>query len=918
MDGRYFIDWGETMDNKKYIIGVCLTNIYLEHERNFLKALQSFMKLYPVKIIVFQCYYDRIKNEGRKSTAFSVFKAINYDMLDAIVVNSYSLSNLEIARDIAQKARAHKVPVISIDSLLSDCADVVITSDMAECFRQIVKHMIEYHGLKNVFYMSGGKGHPVSELREKIFREVMAENNLEVTDDMIGYTDFWRDKTREVLENRFGHGEELPEAFICASDVLARETCDFVFRIGKSVPQDVLVSGYDAFDTSGFFMPMLTTAGLDYEGYARTVIETAISMADKENVSKRIEIPVSLQCNETCGCRVVPTARKALTNTVLFRKYTDRSHEDKVMFGIYNIDFESSDIYQMREQLMKIMINSSAIIVNDDFFMDDDENASNHTKDNPFTQNMLIICGKDRDGNPIPPQEIALSDLVPFDVRRVNDTGKITIVTPIIYKDSVYGYYLCDLDDFEDETYNLQNFSRTLNLFIGLRDKSISAKSLTKKVSKGMKVDPQTGFYNVMGLKEQFDKLYEDDPGRMRYKLVVSLYTLATWQYIFQNFGIEEANMVSKNVAKNLEAANPKNAIIGRISNENYIIINYMDPSENEGDVVNNATSVFYSLNDKYNENTGKGYYAEVNAGCTVVSPGFKGTLSDLIKIANNEMLVNRLRYANPEERKKAKNSLEKEQKFIRLVDNNMFFYCFQPIVEASTGEIYAYEALMRSPQEIGLSPIEILDIADELGRLYDIEKATIFNILSTYTSRIEMFGDRKIFINSIPGQTLKTKDFNRLMERYKSVSHNIVIEITEQNARSDEEMERFMEMISAFNSQFAVDDYGSGNSNIVNLLKFSPNVIKIDRYLVENINENVNKQMFVKNIIEFARKNNIKVIAEGVETKDELDTVIKFGVNLIQGYYTAKPKPEPVVEIAPEIKQNIIEQSRLYNVCNV
>ena len=76
-----------------------------------------------------------------------------------------------------------------------------------------------------------------------------------------------------------------------------------------------------------------------------------------------------------------------------------------------------------------------------------------------------------------------------------------------------------------------------------------------------------------------------------------------------------------------------------------------------------------------------------------------------------------------------------------------------------------------------------------------------------------------------------------------------------------------------------AVDDYGTGHSNIVNLLRYSPQVIKIDRFLITDIQNDVNKQMFVRSTIDLARLNGIKVLAEGVETSAELRAFRDFAV---------------------------------------
>ena len=72
---------------------------------------------------------------------------------------------------------------------------------------------------------------------------------------------------------------------------------------------------------------------------------------------------------------------------------------------------------------------------------------------------------------------------------------------------------------------------------------------------------------------------------------------------------------------------------------------------------------------------------------------------------------------------------------------------------------------------------------------------------------------------------------------------------------------------------------------------------------------------MFVKSAIEFARMNNIKVVAEGIETREELQTVIGFGVDLIQGFYTAKPAPEPLSELSAELRNEIVMASSAVSV---
>ena len=95
--------------------------------------------------------------------------------------------------------------------------------------------------------------------------------------------------------------------------------------------------------------------------------------------------------------------------------------------------------------------------------------------------------------------------------------------------------------------------------------------------------------------------------------------------------------------------------------------------------------------------------------------------------------------------------------------------------------------------------------------------------------------------------------------------------------------------------------------------MRYAPQLIKIDRFLITDIHKDVNKQMFVRTTVEFAKMNNIKVLAEGVETSNEMRMVIDFGVDYIQGYYTGKPSTEIIPEIAKDIRKEIIEANPLF-----
>ena len=240
------------------------------------------------------------------------------------------------------------------------------------------------------------------------------------------------------------------------------------------------------------------------------------------------------------------------------------------------------------------------------------------------------------------------------------------------------------------------------------------------------------------------------------------------------------------------------------------------------------------------------------------------------------------------------------------ILDNNLFVYNFQPIINVENGDIYSYEALMRSNTDIKISPLKIIKFAGVMGRLQDVEKYTFLNTLSFLDENREILGKRKLFINSIPGIRLDKASLDLTDALMMKHSENIVVEFTEQAELSDEDLERIRNRFSDLGVWTAVDDYGTGYSNVSNLLRYMPNIVKIDRSLLSGIQNNPQKKYFVKDIIDFCHQNGILALAEGVETSAELQVVIFLGADLIQGYYTGRPSPNLLPELDAELRKEI------------
>lgn len=250
-------------------------------------------------------------------------------------------------------------------------------------------------------------------------------------------------------------------------------------------------------------------------------------------------------------------------------------------------------------------------------------------------------------------------------------------------------------------------------------------------------------------------------------------------------------------------------------------------------------------------------------------------------------------------------------EEFNEFVAQERVIYHWQPIVSTKTGEAFAYEALMRTDMKTLRNPQEVLDIAAREARLDDIERITLFHAMASFVENCEagrVSPDCRVFINSIPNQLLSYEDSIRFERRFSAYLNRLVVEITESDRVRENILKEKREWNRRWNAAFALDDYGSGYNSELVLLSLAPEYVKIDMSITRDIDSDRDKQQLVRNMTAYAVERGIQVIAEGVETRSELETVMRLGVDFVQGYYIARPAhlPPAVPDEAREIIRRI------------
>lgn len=246
----------------------------------------------------------------------------------------------------------------------------------------------------------------------------------------------------------------------------------------------------------------------------------------------------------------------------------------------------------------------------------------------------------------------------------------------------------------------------------------------------------------------------------------------------------------------------------------------------------------------------------------------------------------------------------KKVKRFHEITENNAFHYVYQPIVNLADASIFGYEALMRTNDDVLKNPKEILEIAKSENMLYTIEKLTVFNCLEVVNKNLDLIKNKRFFYNTISNQMLTNEDVASAMNKYNDIGHCLIAEISE----NDEES-YFLKKCSVIrenDTKICIDNYTGRFIDFEKILKVTPNYIKIDASLIRDINIKKDSQTLISKLVKISKEKRITTIALGIETYDELRTIIKLGVDLGQGYYIAKPSTDFVKNVSYDIINEI------------
>jgi diguanylate cyclase (GGDEF)-like protein len=230
------------------------------------------------------------------------------------------------------------------------------------------------------------------------------------------------------------------------------------------------------------------------------------------------------------------------------------------------------------------------------------------------------------------------------------------------------------------------------------------------------------------------------------------------------------------------------------------------------------------------------------------------------------------------------------------LVAGEALYSLFQPIIDGATREPIGYEALTRGPEGDLEQPAALIAAASAAGLSIPLERRCLESALRSYRT-LQLEG--RLFLNLLPQNLLDWTQLAQWLGEQLAINeidpHEVVLEVTEHGLTEDEMLlAGAVAPLRALGCDIAIDDLGAGSSGLKTWAAIRPDYVKVDRYFVAGIEQDAVRAEILRSVVDMGRVTGCRVIAEGIENREQYALLLELGVDYMQGYLLGRPQRVP------------------------
>ncbi|MCH7480522.1 MAG: EAL domain-containing protein [Chloroflexi bacterium] len=476
--------------------------------------------------------------------------------------------------------------------------------------------------------------------------------------------------------------------------------------------------------------------------------------------------------------------------------------------------------------------------------------------------------------------------------------GLLYAILFIIVKhaDSIIQSHHSELESrVEERTFDLKEAN------LQLQAEMIERQKIADQLVHNANYDPLTNLPNRTLFIERLGRAVERAKRRSDYMFAVLFVDLDGLKMINDSLGHSSGDQVLTEFAERLKKNLRPPDTIARFGGDEFTIL--IEDIEDVSEVLRVAERIQEILSLPFTLK-GKELFSSVSIGIAMSATGYNQP-EDILRDADIAMYRAKSKGGaqhqvfDKDMHIKAVNRLQLETDLRQAIEQEQFRVYYQPIVLLATGEITAFEALVRweHPERGLLLPIEFIQVAEETGMIIDIDWLVMREAcrqMSALQKKSPSSRNLSITVNiSVIHLARKglIERIEKIIEETGLNPFSLGLEITESALLEDDVTTiNYLTKLNARGFQLQLDDFGKGYSSLSYLHRFPIDAIKIDRSFISRIGVDGESTDIAHTIVKLAHNMGMRVIAEGIETKDQLEKLLEYGCKYGQGFLFSKP----------------------------
>ncbi len=515
-------------------------------------------------------YRDSVNHYDEQEKGMFAFAPV--EKLDGILVmpDSYDMPGFREGLLDMLENRV-KCPIVCVrDSRIQ--YDSVYTND-EDAIRPLLAHLLVDHGYRKICFQAGYADHPDSEARLRCYREEMAKRNLPLPENAVYYGSMWTKGADLAYDYFLGEDREnWPEAIVCANDYMAYALIEEVFAHGYSVPEDVVITGFDNVQNVSLSRITLTTVGQDYTGMLLTAMEMldqriqAVERGESILPHKHVRLPGSFQIRHSCGCKGLEEEEDQHQKIRDFNQTMRSIRQREVSQTYFCIELNAAETYESIHSTVMRKLSDTPTMR--DFYLCLFEDESGFAE--KITPNVrLISCVRDRQDHGVPNILFDRESILPSIAERA-DEPQAFYVHLLHQRESTFGYTVMQLQDGETPSMFYMHWNVIISIALRNLASQFKLEALYEERRRSSITDVLTGIYNRRGFEEQLREVWPRFCQERRTVCFISL-DLDNLKAINDTYGHQAGgDLALKTIAGAIMAATPADAISARFGGDEY------------------------------------------------------------------------------------------------------------------------------------------------------------------------------------------------------------------------------------------------------------------------------------------------------------------------------------------------------------